>query len=278
LFRRNCIFLSTLWYSIDFERTQDKAWEAWIPQMLKVTSFKKFGLVIPTVDEAENLRILLPRVRAAMLPVDLRYELLIVDDESHDGTQEIVRQHAESDSHICLLQRCGQRGLAGAVIHGWRHTDADLLGVMDADLQHPPELLPRLIDAIFSGHDIAIASRYTQASGTPGWNWTRYTVSRLGTFASMPFQKPGMRVQDPLSGFFIMRRECIEGVNFQPEGFKILLEILVRGHIKSAAEIPYQFGLRYAGTSKAGVMTAAQYLSLLRRLSRDSFFRLRKSA
>ncbi|PYX37217.1 MAG: hypothetical protein DMG75_07700 [Acidobacteria bacterium] len=116
--------------------------------MQVVNSFRKFGLVIPTLNEAGNIPVLLDRIRTALLSLDLDYELLVVDDDSRDGTQDVVRKHADADPRIRLLVRRGQRGLAGAVIHGWRYTNADLLGVIDADLQHPPELLPDLIEGV----------------------------------------------------------------------------------------------------------------------------------
>lgn len=240
---------------------------------MELKGIRKFALVIPTLNEAENLPVLLDRVRDAMSHSDLNYEVLVVDDDSQDGTAEIVGKFSEIDSRIRLLVRRGQRGLAGAVIYGWQHTDADLLGVIDADLQHPPELLPSLIAGIRDGHDIAIASRYANGNGTAGWNAARQAVSRLGTLVSMPLQRRGVRVKDPLSGYFVVRRECIEGLQLQPAGFKILLEILVRGRLKSAIEIPFQFGLRYAGKSKADVKVAFDYFALLSKLSREAFFR-----
>ena len=238
-----------------------------------MNSFQKFGLVIPTLNEAENIPTLLDRVGNVSSGFALNYELVVVDDDSRDGTQEIVRKYAETDARIRLLVRRGQRGLAGAVIHGWQHTNADLLGVMDADLQHPPELLPHLMDAVREGYDIAIASRYAKGNSPIGWNAARHAVSWLGTLASMPLQRRGCRVKDPLSGFFVVKRQCIDGLNLQPAGFKILLEILVRGQINSAVEIPFQFGVRYAGKSKADIKVALQYFSLLGKLSRTTFFR-----
>lgn len=233
---------------------------------------RKFGLVIPTVNEAENLPTLFDRIRDAMSQVDLAYEIIVVDDDSEDGTADVVARFSETDPRIRLLVRRGQRGLAGAVIHGWQHTDADLLGVIDADLQHPPELMPLLIAAINEGHDLAVASRYTNGNGTNGWNAARYAVSRLGTLVSMPLQRRGIRVKDPLSGYFVVRRECIDGLRLQPAGFKILLEILVRARLTSVIEIPFQFGSRYAGTSKANAKVALDYFSLLSKLSREAFF------
>jgi dolichol-phosphate mannosyltransferase len=241
-------------------------------------SARDFGLVIPTLNEAENLPILLDRLRCALASLDLTYEVLIVDDESNDGTAGIARKHSKSDNTVRLLVRRGQRGLAGAVMHGWQHTDAELLGVMDADLQHPPELVPYLVEKVRDGADIAIASRYTGKQSVNGLSPGRYAVSRLGTLICIPLQKNGLHIHDPLSGFFVMRRECINGLDLQPEGFKLLLEILARGNFKSVVEVPFQFGPRFAGRSKAGLMTAVHYFSLLRKLSRNAFWGTRKSA
>jgi dolichol-phosphate mannosyltransferase len=148
-----------------------------------------------------------------------------------------------------------------------------LLGVIDADLQHPPALLPALITAIQQGHDIVIASRYSAGNGTPGWNPLRRAVSLASTWTTLPLQKARIRVSDPLSGFFVMRRAVITGVQLQPEGFKLLLEILVRGNICSAAEIPYHFGQRFGGKSKANLRVGLDYLVLLGRLSRTAILR-----
>lgn len=232
----------------------------------------QFALVVPTLNEAGNIEPLLDRIRAALDPLSIPYEVIIVDDGSTDGTADIVRSYREQDPRVRLLVRYGQRGLSGAVIHAWHHTDAELLGVIDADLQHPPEVLPALLGAIDRGHDIAIGSRYTEEKRVKGWNLFRQAVSRLSTWVTLPFQRK-VRVNDPMSGFFIVRRESIEGLSFEPRGFKILLEILVRGRIRSAAEIPFQFGLRHAGTSKADVKVAIHYFSLLGKLSRDLIFR-----
>jgi dolichol-phosphate mannosyltransferase len=236
-------------------------------------SVGKFALVIPTLNEAGNIEPLMDRIRTVLDPLSIAYEIIVVDDGSADGTREVVSVCSDSDPRIKLLVRTNQKGLAGAVIHGWRHTDADLLGVMDADLQHPPELLPALLRAVAQGNDIAIGSRYTKATRVDGWNPLRQWVSRLSTWATLPFQKNGVRVKDPMSGFFIVRRECVDGVEFQTQGFKILLEVLVRGKIYSAAEVPFQFGLRHAGKSKADVKVAFHYFSLLGKLSRDLIFK-----
>ena len=234
---------------------------------------EKFALVVPTLNEAENIGILLSMVQNALEPLDINYELIVVDDGSTDGTAEVVSQYAETDNRVRFLSRRGEKGLAGAVIHGWNHSDAEWLGVMDADLQHPPDLLPELLMAMAEGCDIAIASRYAAKDGVRGWNPVRLVISRASTWATLPFQRKGVRVKDPMSGFFVVRRRAIDGFSFEAKGFKLLLEILVRARISSAREIPYHFGLRRAGKSKAGAAVAFHFLQLLGKLSRDLFLR-----
>ena len=232
---------------------------------------EKLGLVIPTLNEEGNIGTLINRVRSNLTHLQLDYELIVVDDESTDATRKVVEEHMATDQRIRLLIRRGERGLAGAVIYGWERTDADLLGVIDADLQHPPELLPSLIRAVADGRDMAVASRYVTAGGVAEWNPIRRLISLVSTWITMPLQRQEIRVRDPLSGFFIVRRNCVEGVELQRQGFKLLLEILVRGKVRSVAEVPYQFGLRHAGTSKADLRVGLDYLQLLGRLSRDAF-------
>lgn len=234
---------------------------------------EKFALVVPTLNEAGNIERLLKEVQAVLDWSGQRYEIIVVDDGSSDGTSDIVSKYAEQDPRIQLLTRRNQRGLAGAVIHGWNHSDADLLGVIDADLQHPPRLLPELLAAVADGNDIAIASRYAAKDGVRGWNPLRVAISRASTWATVPLQRKGVRVKDPMSGYFIVRRDAIDGIAFETKGFKLLLEILVRARIGSAREVPFHFGRRHAGKSKAGATVAFHYLHLLGKLSRDLFLK-----
>jgi len=217
---------------------------------------------------------LLNRLQRALEDVKLDYELIVVDDDSQDGTAQLVQAYARNDPRVRLLMRKGERGLAGAVIDGWKHTDANVLGVIDADLQHPPEVLPTLLEAIFEGNDIVIASRYTGLNhdSVSDWSKVRHFISRCSTWATAPLQRRGVRVTDPMSGYFVVRRECIEGLNLQPKGFKILLEILVKGHLRKAAEVPFRFATRHAGESKADLKVAIDYVSLLGKLSRYAIF------
>jgi len=196
---------------------------------------------------------------------------MVVDDDSRDGTAEQVSAAAMADKRIRLLVRRGERGLAGAILHGWQNTDAEILGVIDADLQHPPELLPALFDAIVEGHDLAIASRYIEGGKVDGWNPARRILSSVAAWACLPLQPRGLRACDPLSGFFLVRRRCIYGLDFQQRGFKLLLEILIRGRVSSVQEIPYSFIRRGAGRSKAGIGVALDYIALMARLYRRRY-------
>lgn len=237
--------------------------------MVSAVSDNRFALIIPTLNEAGNIDAILGSVTSALAQTSCEYEIIVVDDGSTDDTVRNVRAWMKRDSRIRILCRDGERGLAGAVLHGWSQTRANLLGVIDADMQHPPELLPALLRAAQDA-DIAIASRYAVDDGTRGWNPIRSLISRMSTLAASPLiQKKSLRVTDPMSGFFIVHRHCIEGITFQPSGFKLLLEVLVRGRIRKARELPYHFGLRRAGRSKAGAAVAFHYLHLLGRLSRD---------
>jgi dolichol-phosphate mannosyltransferase len=236
-------------------------------------SERSLALVVPTLNEAGNIDTVLRELTDALSEAQYEYEIVVVDDGSTDGTVERVREWTKQDPRIRVLSRVGERGLAGAVLYGWSQSRANLLGVIDADLQHPPELLPELLKAAEDA-DIAIASRYAQDHGTKGWNPVRAAVSRLSTLAAAPLMhKKNLRVTDPMSGFFVIHRRCIEGLTFQTTGFKLLLEILVRGRIQKANEVPYHFGLRKAGRSKANATVAFHYLHLLSRLSRDLVLR-----
>jgi dolichol-phosphate mannosyltransferase len=238
---------------------------------------RKLALIIPTLNEAENLPPLLRHVRAILAPVGIDYEVLVVDDNSCDGTEMIVSAIAREDEHVHLLVRKGERGLSGAVLYGWRNTDAAILGAMDADLQHPPELLLALMSAIDAGNDLAIGSRYTAGGRLGDWNPFRKLLSAAAVWVTWPIQRTGIRAKDPMSGYFLVRRECVEKIQFQPSGFKLLLEILVRGRIRSVAEVPFAFGQRYRGASKANFNVAWDYAKLLARLYSERFSSRRRA-
>jgi dolichol-phosphate mannosyltransferase len=227
---------------------------------------QKTALIIPTLREAANIALLLDRVRAVLDPIGIDYEILVVDDDSRDGIEETMAEISSKDPRIQLLVRKGKRGLSGAVLHGWLHTDATILGVMDADLQHPPELLPVLIATMLGGCDLAIGSRYTEGGGLGSWNPIRRLISAAAVWVTWPIQRSGFRAKDPMSGFFFVRRDCLNGIDFQEEGFKLLLDVLVRARIASVHEVPFAFGRRFRGSSKANLKVALDYGKLLARL------------
>jgi dolichol-phosphate mannosyltransferase len=227
---------------------------------------EKFALVIPTLCEVENIGGLLHHVRSVLEPLRIPYEILVVDDDSRDGTAAVVTAIAEDDPRVRLLIRKGERGLSGAILHGWERTDASVLAVMDADLQHPPELLPQLILAMEEGHDLVIGSRYTPGGDLGTWNPLRKMLSAAAVWVTLPLQRKMMRAKDPMSGFFMVRRRCLPQNDLQKSGFKLLLEILVRGEFASVEEVPFAFGLRYRGASKASMKVAWDYGMLLARL------------
>jgi dolichol-phosphate mannosyltransferase len=236
-------------------------------------SENRFALVVPTLNEAGNIDKLLCELTDALSETQHEYEIIVVDDGSTDGTVEQVRDWTRRDPRIRFLSRAGERGLAGAVLYGWSQSRANLLGVIDGDLQHPPELLPKLLKATEQA-DIVIASRYARNDGIRGWNPVRAAVSRMSTLAAAPLiSRKHLRVTDPMSGFFVIHSRCIEALTFQTTGFKLLLEILVRGRIQTVQEVPYHFGVRRAGQSKANAAVAFHYLHLLGRLSRDLVLR-----
>jgi dolichol-phosphate mannosyltransferase len=235
----------------------------------KTGSSEKLTLVVPTLYEAGNLPTLLQRIRTSLDPLGVEYEVIVVDDDSRDGTEQIVQEAAVRDSRVRLLVRRGVRGLAGAVIHGWAHSDAGILGVIDADLQHPPELLPDLWRALQAGADVVVASRYAPQGSLANWSRFRHLLSQVAIWMTWPLQRPGIRVRDPMSGFFLLRRPVIDGLDLHPYGFKILLEILVRGKVQRATEVPFSFGHRQSGKSKASLKVGLDYFRLLARLSRQ---------
>lgn len=226
----------------------------------------KLALIVPTLNEEANIGQLIDRARAALDAARVPFEILVVDDDSRDATALVVSAIAEGDPRVRLMVRKGERGLSGAILDGWHHTDAGILGVIDADLQHPPELLPDLYRAVAEGRDLAIGSRYTPGGGIGDWNVVRKLLSSAAVWATWPLQRRGARAKDPMSGFFLVRRRCVDDIPFQRSGFKLLLEVLIRGRVGSVQEIPFAFGLRSGGESKANFKVGWDYARLLLRL------------
>jgi dolichol-phosphate mannosyltransferase len=222
---------------------------------------KLVSVVIPTYNERDNVVPLLEAVRAAMAGREL--EVWIVDDDSPDLTWERASGYARSHPEVHVVRRTGERGLSAAVIEGFRRARGDLLAVMDADLSHDPALLPRLVDAVLAGADVAVGSRRVPGGGADNWPWHRRKASDLATALARWWL--GVRVCDPMSGYFVLRRAVFEGVRerLQPRGYKILLEIVCRAGAVEVVELPYVFRDRQQGVSKVSLRVGWELLRSL---------------
>lgn len=226
------------------------------------------SVIVPTYKEAPNLEPLTQRTFAALADAGFPVELLIVDDDSRDGTDEVVRKLAERFP-VRLIVRTGERGLSGAVLRGFKEAAYDRFVVMDADLQHPPETIPQLLQQLDQpGCDFAIATRYAGGVIGTDWPWLRKVGSKVATLMARPLTP----VSDPLSGFFALRRETWKNaVGVSPIGYKIALELMVKAGCRNPREVPIEFAARTAGSSKLGAGVFWKYLVHLMRLYRFRF-------
>ena len=227
----------------------------------------QLSLVLPTYNECRNLEPLVAQIsqildRAIAGP----YELMVVDDDSPDHTWEAALALTETYPQLRVMRRQGERGLSSAVIRGWQRARGEILGVIDADLQHPPEVLEKLLRAVETGADLAVASRHVAGGGVSEWSFTRRFLSRgAQTLGLAILPRVVGRVSDPMSGYFMVKRTAIAAVEMNPAGYKILLEVIGRGQIHDIAEVGYVFQERAAGESK---VTWRQYVDYLRHLMR----------
>ena len=224
------------------------------------------SLAIPTRNEAGNIEPLLKRIEEATAGIAV--EVIFVDDSS-DETPDVVSEIARhSPLAVSLIHRppeSREGGLGGAVARGIRAAKGEWVGVMDADLQHPPEIIPRLLEEAGSAKaDIVVASRYAESGEAAGLGAARFGLSRLCTWAArLLFPRRLRQVSDPMSGFFLARREALELDRLRPKGFKILLEILVRFPHLRVSEVPFSFQERHSGESKASIREGLRYGTLL---------------
>jgi dolichol-phosphate mannosyltransferase len=226
------------------------------------------SVVIPTYNEAAAIEETLRRAAAALRSASEDFEIVVVDDASADGTAERAESLA-SEVPVRVLRRPGRLGLATAVLDGWAIARGEVLGVMDADLQHPPEVLTGLAQAIRKeGADLAIGSRYVPGGGTSDWTWMRRLISRTATHMAatvLPLRLAA--VGDPMSGVFLVRASALCDAHLNPLGYKILLEVLAKAHYQKLVEVPYVFQERERGSSKLGARQYLEYLLHLARLA-----------
>jgi len=222
---------------------------------------------VPTYQEAANLRLLVPRIASSLQATGQPYEILIMDDNSGDGTEELVRTWSERYP-VELVVRTGRRDLSLAVLEGLRRAKGNVLVVMDADLSHPPEAIPELLSALDRpGVDFVIGSRFTPGGKTEDWGGHRRLNSYIATLLCRPLTGP---IRDPMAGFFALRRETFEQADpFDPIGYKIGLEILCRCRCQNVYEVPITFANRKIGQSKLTLDQQSRYLVHLDRLYRS---------
>jgi dolichol-phosphate mannosyltransferase len=227
----------------------------------------RLSLVIPTYKERQNIRSLIEKLSFLLDAIlSHQYELIIVDDNSPDRTWEVAEAMKSDYPQLQVLRRTQERGLSTAVIRGWQIAKGDILGAIDADLQHPPETLLELWAEMARGADLAVASRHVENGGVSEWSLLRRFLSRGAQVLGL-LLLPGVvgRVSDPMSGYFMVRRDAIATQTLNPVGYKILLEVLARGQIRWIAEVGYVFQERHQGESK---VTLKQYLEYLQHLLR----------
>ena len=223
----------------------------------------QLAVIIPTFNEAANVVPLLDKLSAAL--VGYHWEAIFVDDNSPDGTADLVREIGQKDTHVRVIHRIGRRGLSSAVVEGMLATSAPILAVVDGDLQHDETALPKMVSAIENDEaDIAIGTRYAKGGSVGQWNKLRHRASQGATWLGQKILRVGL--SDPMSGFMAIRRETLMAAlpRLSGVGFKILLDIVASLPTPPRiAEVPYVFRSRLNGESKADSMIALEYISLL---------------
>jgi dolichol-phosphate mannosyltransferase len=238
-----------------------------------------FSLIVPTYNESKNIQQIVHILTGLLdraLPND--YELIVVDDDSPDRTWEIAQHLMPSYPQLRVMRRQTERGLSTAVIRGWQAARGDILGVIDGDLQHPPEVLLKLLQAIRNGADLAVASRHIEGGGTSDWGFIRRFLSRGAQLVGLMILPSVVgRVSDPMSGYFMVKREAIANCLLNPLGYKILLEVIGRGTVERITEVGYVFQERQEGESKVTWKQYVEYLAHLVKLrSRGRIGRLKE--
>lgn len=238
----------------------------------------RLSLVVPTYNEAKNVGTLISELEALLQPVlGESYEIIVVDDDSPDRTWEVALGLATTHPRLRVVRRLGERGLSTAVVRGWQVARGEILGVMDADLQHPADVNLRLLHEIDRGADLATASRHVEGGGVSDWSLTRRILSRGAQLLGL-LVLPGVlgRLSDPMSGYFMLRRSRLAGVVLDPVGYKILIEVVARSKPEWIGEVGYVFRERSEGESKVTSRLYLQYLLHLAKLRaatlRDSAF------
>lgn len=232
--------------------------------------FCQIAIIIPTYKEAQNLPYLFENINIVMQKNKLSYEINIIDDNSNDGTKEII-QTFNGKYPVKLLVRESKKGLSSAVIAGFTMSNSEIIVVMDADLSHKPENIPELIKPIIENKaDFVIGSRFIKGGSIVNFNFYR----KLNAIFSKILARPLTNIKDPLSGFFALRRRTLENCQeLNPLGYKIALEILVKAKPKKTVEIPITLQKRLYGKSKLSWQEQLNYLIQILRLMKFKFIK-----
>ena len=228
-------------------------------------SSQSVSIIIPCLNERENIPIVLERLEALM--VGRKWEAVFVDDDSRDGSLEVLLNLSRAKPHVRFIRRIGRRGLSSACLEGMASSVADVFAVMDCDLQHDETILPKMVAAFEEDPslELAVGTRYADEGGGVGeWSKVRIFISRLATNLGSLARKT--ELSDPMSGFFAIRREVFEQTVRQMtgKGFKILLDmVLSAGRPLKIREFPYEFRTRQHGESKLDIVVGFEYLYLL---------------
>jgi dolichol-phosphate mannosyltransferase len=225
------------------------------------------SVVIPTYKERDNIENVV-NILSGLLDKTIpgNYELIVVDDDSPDRTWEVAENLIPDYPQLRVMRRQEERGLSSAVIRGWQGARGSILGVIDGDLQHPPEVLTQLWQKIEQGADLAVASRHVEGGGVSSWSVIRRFLSRGAQVLGLVILPEVVgRVSDPMSGYFMVRRKAIANTTLNPIGYKILLEVIGRGQIGEIGEAGYIFRERTEGESK---VTWKQYVDYIQHLIR----------
>ncbi|HET9371913.1 MAG TPA: glycosyltransferase family 2 protein [Vicinamibacterales bacterium] len=219
-------------------------------------------IVVPTFREVESLPHLIARVAKVREEHDLAIDMLIMDDDSRDGSAEMIA--ARPEPWVTMIVRTKDRGLSQAVLDGMRRATGDVLICMDADLSHPPDAIPQMLAKLESGADFVVGSRYVRGGSTSDdWGFLRWLNSRVATLLARPLTS----IRDPMAGFFALRRSTFEaGRDLNPIGYKICLELMVKCACERVVEVPIHFEDRRFGHSKLTLKQQLLYIQHLRRL------------
>jgi dolichol-phosphate mannosyltransferase len=227
------------------------------------------SVIIPTFNEEENILTIIEDVDAVLKKSNINGEILVVDDNSRDRTIALVRELHTKKENVNILVRTEDHGLSQSVADGFAHASSGIFVVIDADLSHPPALIPQMYNGIRAGNDIVIGSRYMEGGGIKKWPLKRRIISVGATFLGRLLFPD---ITDPVSGFFAVRKEVIENASLKPKGYKILLEVLGKGAWENDREIPFEFVDREIGSSKLKVRTIVEYAQQVIDITIHSFF------